>query len=120
MLQRQGLAAVLMLCMSLVPLWAVGTAQAAPPSDIPDPATGGRGGQVYTASCAACHDTGVNRAPHRALLSMLPPQSIYRALTTGVMRPQAAGLSDSDKVAVAEFITRHRLGEAVEATAHVR
>jgi polyvinyl alcohol dehydrogenase (cytochrome) len=128
MLQRQGLAAVLILCMSLVSLWAVGTVQAAPPSghkdasdwraesyDIPDPATGGRGGQVYTASCAACHDTGVNRAPHRALLSMLPPQSIYKALTTGVMRPQAAGLSDSDKVAVAEFMTRHRLGEAVEA-----
>lgn len=53
--------------------------------DIPDPAEGGQGGQVYLARCASCHDLGLDRAPQRVVLALMSPQSIYRALTQGVM-----------------------------------
>jgi polyvinyl alcohol dehydrogenase (cytochrome) len=45
----------------------------------------------------------------------MSPQSIYRALKDGKMKDQAASLSDADKVAVAEFLTRRKIGAATEA-----
>ena len=51
-----------------------------------DAATAGKGGEVYTGLCGACHEQGLNRAPQRAMLSLMTPESIYRALTTGVRR----------------------------------
>src|SRR5262245_51210937 len=83
--------------------------------DIPDPAKGGRVGQLYIDHCAACHDQGVDRAPQRALFSYMSPQSIYCALKDGKMKDMAAGLSDADKVALAEFMTRKKIGAASEA-----
>lgn len=80
--------------------------------DIPDPKTGGHGGAIYATICAACHDRGVDRAPQRRMLSQMSARSVYKALTTGVMKAQALALSESDKVAVAEFITRRKLADA--------
>lgn len=80
--------------------------------DIPDPKTGGRGGEIYVTVCAACHDQGVSRAPQRRMLSQMSAGSVYKALTAGVMKDQAASLPDADKVAVAEFITRRKLADA--------
>lgn len=77
--------------------------------DIPDPAQGGRGGQVYLRICAACHDQGLGRAPQRALFVYMSPQSVYRTLTDGKMKAQAQGLSKDDKIAVAEFLTRRKI-----------
>src|SRR5689334_15524675 len=64
-----------------------------------DAATAGKGGDVYNGLCAACHDKGLNRAPQRAMLSLMTPESIYRALTAGVMKEQAdaAELTDEDR-----------------------
>lgn len=62
------------------------------------------GGRIYMRVCASCHERGVARAPQRAMLLLMSPESIYRALTQGVMRPQAAILSEEDKVAVSEFL----------------
>ncbi len=77
-----------------------------------DPAKAGRGGEVYAEVCAACHDKGLNRAPQRAMLSLMTPESIHRALTEGVMQEQAAGLSDDDKVKVAEYLANRQMGAA--------
>jgi polyvinyl alcohol dehydrogenase (cytochrome) len=89
-----------------------GSAPAEDMFDIPDPKTGGRGGEIYATVCAACHDQGVNRAPQRRMLSQMSARSVYKALTTGVMKAEAQPLSGSDKIAVAEFVTRRKLGDA--------
>lgn len=77
-----------------------------------DAATAGKGGEVYNGLCGTCHEKGLNRAPQRAMLSLMTPESIYRALTTGVMKEQAeaAELTDDDKKAVAEFLAKRKLG----------
>ncbi len=77
-----------------------------------DPATQAKGEKVYEGLCIACHQTGVNRAPQRFILEQSAPESIYRALTTGVMKEQAAGLSNDEKIAVAEYLTSRKLGSA--------
>ena len=57
-------------------------------------------GMIYTKNCASCHEQGIGRAPQRAMLLLMSPDSIHRALTRGVMQAQSAGLSDDDKIAV--------------------
>ncbi len=80
--------------------------------DIPDPATGGRGGEIYLKTCAGCHDEGVGRAPQRRMFTYMSSQSIYHALTDGAMKPMAASLTQEDRVAVAEFLSRQKMGDA--------
>jgi polyvinyl alcohol dehydrogenase (cytochrome) len=63
------------------------------------------GQKVYEENCKACHEGAVKKAPHRLMLGMMLPASIERALTSGVMRAQAEGLSPADRKAVAAFIT---------------
>jgi polyvinyl alcohol dehydrogenase (cytochrome) len=67
------------------------------------------GGEVYREHCAACHDTGVGRAPQRIILSNMTPASIHAALTSGVMREQAANLTEAQKIAVAEHLSQREL-----------
>ncbi|MEN3973700.1 PQQ-binding-like beta-propeller repeat protein [Emcibacter sp. SYSU 3D8] len=76
-----------------------------------DAETAKRGGDIYAATCGACHDKGLNRAPQKGMLSLMTPESIHRALTEGVMRAQATGLTGPDKVAVAEFIAGRKFGD---------
>jgi polyvinyl alcohol dehydrogenase (cytochrome) len=82
--------------------------------DIPDPAKGGRAGEIYLARCAACHDEGIGRAPQRLLFVQMSPRSIYRALVNGAMRAQGQGMSEDDKITIAEFLTRKKLGKESE------
>jgi polyvinyl alcohol dehydrogenase (cytochrome) len=42
----------------------------------------------------------------------MSPQSIYRALREGKMQAQGSALSDAEKVQLAEFLTRKKIGEA--------
>lgn len=77
-----------------------------------DAATARRGGEVYARTCAACHDKGLNRAPHKRMLSLMTPESIHRALIEGVMRAQVTGVPDADKVAVAEYLAGRKFGAA--------
>ncbi len=65
----------------------------------------GNGQSVFNAHCKACHDPNVDRAPSKATLATYPPAQIVDALTNGVMKPMAAGLSDEDKQAVAAYLT---------------
>jgi len=71
------------------------------------------GGQLYMRACGTCHESGLDRAPQRAMLLLMSAESIYRAMTEGVMQPQSAALSDEDKVAVAEFLARAPIDEAL-------
>src|SRR4249919_3038696 len=70
----------------------------------------GAGEAVFNGRCKACHDPAIDRAPNRGALSALPPGQIVDALTNGVMKPMAAGLSDADKQAVAAFLTTAQAG----------
>ncbi|HEY3950417.1 PQQ-binding-like beta-propeller repeat protein [Phenylobacterium sp.] len=63
------------------------------------------GKALYEARCAGCHEGGNPRAPSRADLGQRAPADIVTALTSGIMQPMAAGLSDADKQAVAAYLT---------------
>jgi len=67
-------------------------------------AAGGGGQALFSTKCATCHDMGLDRAPETAALRRLTAANILTALN-GVMAPQAYGLSDADKQAIATFLT---------------
>jgi polyvinyl alcohol dehydrogenase (cytochrome) len=63
------------------------------------------GARVYKARCAQCHEGQVPKAPARTFVQFMRPEAIYDALTTGIMQPQAAGLSEADRRHVAEYLS---------------
>ncbi|MBK7249459.1 MAG: PQQ-binding-like beta-propeller repeat protein [Gammaproteobacteria bacterium] len=61
---------------------------------------------LYAERCAACHDHPRDRIPPRISLAVYrTPEEIIDALTTGIMRQQAAGLSTREIRALAVGIT---------------
>ena len=70
----------------------------------------GAGEAVFNARCKACHEPAIDRAPSRVALSAFPAAQILQALTNGVMAPMAQGLSQSDKEAVAAYLTTAQVG----------
>jgi polyvinyl alcohol dehydrogenase (cytochrome) len=70
----------------------------------------GSGEAVFAAHCKMCHEPAIERAPNRTTLSSLPPAQIVDALTNGVMKPMASGLTDADKLAVAAYLTTAQAG----------
>ena len=58
-----------------------------------------------------CHGK-IEQAPSLATLKNLSPEKIYRTLTTGAMKTQAASLTDQQKIRVAEFLSGRKLGGA--------
>ena len=67
----------------------------------------------FPQNCAKCHgNPETPRAPSQASLRKLAPEAIYAAITTGSMSGQAAGLSDANKSALAEYLAERRLGIA--------
>lgn len=62
------------------------------------------GAELYGQHCAACHEGGVAKAPHIVMLQTTSPESILESLQNGVMRAQAAHLSNEERRQVAEFI----------------
>ncbi|MES2604697.1 MAG: PQQ-binding-like beta-propeller repeat protein [Pseudomonadota bacterium] len=67
------------------------------------------GNTVYATRCAACHEVPVAGAAHppppRTELAKMSPNTIFNALSQGVMRMQASGLSDAEMRAVSGFLT---------------
>jgi type 1 glutamine amidotransferase/mono/diheme cytochrome c family protein len=59
------------------------------------------GGTIYRQRCAMCHDHPQGNIPPRNWIAARPREEIIDALTHGVMRAQAAGLSPQDIEAVA-------------------
>ena len=72
----------------------------------------GPGAQAYESICVDCHEGQVAKAPHRTMLAIMSPDSIFKALDEGVMQAEAGDLSSEDKRAVAEFLTGTRIGQA--------
>jgi len=67
------------------------------------------GEAIYNTRCAACHenpDPETNaHAPARANMAAFTPNSVYAALTDGLMRIQATGMSDDEMRALAAYLT---------------
>jgi polyvinyl alcohol dehydrogenase (cytochrome) len=78
-----------------------------------DPVTAKRGAEIYATVCSACHEQGLNRAPQRATLELMTPESIDLALTQGVMRAQGAGLTAGDRRMIAEYLAGRPMGGEV-------
>ncbi len=66
------------------------------------------GAALYEENCAGCHNGTVSRAPHFTWLELMPARNLYAAMTTGIMKTQASGLSDAERVHVVEYLTRLR------------
>ena len=64
------------------------------------------GAALYKARCATCHDGKPQlHMPSRDELVAKTPEVVFKAMTQGVMGPQAAGLDGDEVRAIARFIT---------------
>ncbi len=67
----------------------------------PTRSSGLDGATIYRQRCAMCHDHPQGNIPPRSWIASRPREEIIHALTQGVMRAQAAGLTTQDIKAVA-------------------
>ena len=74
------------------------------------------GEAIYQRACAACHEGGVKKAPHKMFLQMMPADGILNAMEHGIMQMQAASLSRTERRAVAEFLAGQTLDQALART----
>jgi polyvinyl alcohol dehydrogenase (cytochrome) len=92
----------------------------APPKPVPSPATAehdpldihagatGAGIELYRARCASCHEGGVAGAAHAVTFQNGRPEAILDAMA-GVMARQSEGLTQEERVLLAEFLTGQKL-----------
>jgi polyvinyl alcohol dehydrogenase (cytochrome) len=73
--------------------------------------------QSFAEHCAVCHAGAAESAPPVSKLRQLSPESVYAALSNGVMRTQASGLSDAEKRDMAAYLTGRAPGLADNADA---
>ena len=73
----------------------------------------------FEQKCASCHVKPVpgSRAPSRQQLQGQPPETILAAMTTGGMAPMAAGLTDVQMRAIAEYVSGRAFGTATAGNA---
>ena len=60
--------------------------------------------KIFSESCMGCHSGGTPRAPHSTTFSAMSADYILETLN-GVMQSQAEGLTDEEKINLAEFIS---------------
>jgi len=60
---------------------------------------------LFEQNCASCH-------ADRSTLNKMTPEAVYRALTSGAMRPQAASLNEAAKRSIAEYLSGNKLNLA--------
>jgi mono/diheme cytochrome c family protein len=89
-------------------------APAAPAAPQAQPAAAD-GAALFGQRCAVCHEGG--SGPPRSQLATHTPAQIVDILTNGVMAPMAAGLSDGEKQAIANFLTKPTAAPATNAPA---
>ena len=73
------------------------------------------GAALYAENCAHCHGGQVPKAPHLSWLEMMTPDAVLASMNAGVMAPQSAALDDEQRVDIAQYITRARVGSTVVA-----
>lgn len=76
------------------------------------PETNEQGDRIWTEVCAACHDTGVARAPAKLIVQQMTPEAIYKVLTTGIMAPMSGSLDDGEKKLVSEYLAGRPMGSS--------
>ena len=81
-----------------------GVARAAPAND-DSPES-----RLFAARCGICHDKGLERVPTRDELSKRSPEDVVQALSLGIMKTQAAGLSGLEITNLATFLTGRQPG----------
>ncbi len=62
------------------------------------------GAAIYQGRCASCHNTPAPRVPSFSTIKAMSGQAIYTALTRGVMKTQASGLSNVQLLALIRYI----------------
>jgi polyvinyl alcohol dehydrogenase (cytochrome) len=62
------------------------------------------GAAIYKERCASCHDTPAARVPSLSTIRGMSGEAIYLALTRGVMKTQADGLSSAQIFALLGYI----------------
>jgi outer membrane protein assembly factor BamB/type 1 glutamine amidotransferase len=87
-----------------------GRVEAVAPAPTPAPvqaaAPGLDGAAIFQQRCAVCHDNAEGNIPPRSLLAARSRERIIEALTVGIMRPQAQGLSAEQIEDVARYLKR--------------
>ena len=73
---------------------------------------------TFQQHCMGCHgNPNVPQAPSPDTIRQMPPERIYDALTTGVMKPQGDSLTDDQKKMLATFLSGRPLGSEQEGDA---
>ena len=62
------------------------------------------GAAIYQERCASCHNSPAARVPSLNTIKTMSGEAIYTALTNGVMKTQAAGLSTPQLLALISYI----------------
>ena len=70
------------------------------------------GESMYKASCAQCHDAGVNRAPQRDAFKSMSPERVLAAMETGEMISMGMRWPFEGRRAIAEYVTGKAFGTA--------
>jgi len=63
------------------------------------------GAGLFEANCLHCHNGSVPKAPHVISFNMMSTASIVTALSEGVMRQQAAHLSQEERLQIAQYLS---------------
>jgi polyvinyl alcohol dehydrogenase (cytochrome) len=66
---------------------------------------------LYEQRCNFCHNGNLKEAPTLSSLNLLSQSSIVNALTSGVMKQQAAGLSTKEIESIAAFLSKKNTQE---------
>jgi polyvinyl alcohol dehydrogenase (cytochrome) len=85
----------------------------------PVPSAGTESGfAVFQTRCMGCHgNPNVERAPSPDAIRQMPPERIYEALTTGVMKSQGDSLTEDQRRMTATFMAGRPLGSAQQGDA---
>lgn len=73
--------------------------------DSGDPSGAEPGKQLFEAQCLQCHNGSVPKAPHAISFNMMSTKSILSAMNDGVMRQQAAALTDNQRLEIAQYLS---------------
>lgn len=67
------------------------------------------GKELFEANCLMCHNGTVPKAPAVVWLEMLEPDMVLASMKSGIMKEQAANLSEEEQRQVAEYLARIEL-----------